>query len=190
MSGFNSYTYELDLSVWRELFLSKGSPMRFRKGEIFVRHGKRLRYCGFVLSGTFKYTIADSNGNIHVVGFVFSDDLLGDFMSIIRQSPAKTNIVAATDAEVMVCDISVVRTMLDNKPDLRNKMTENLFCQAYELFLEQHVKSPKDRYVALLKRCPDILQNISLKEMASYLNITPTHLSRIRRELTFTFSKK
>lgn len=45
--------------------------------------------------------------------------------------------------------------------------------------------TPEERYKELLERCPDILQLISLKEVAYYLKITPVHMSRIRRKITF-----
>ncbi len=44
-------------------------------------------------------------------------------------------------------------------------------------------QTSKERYVELLNHCPDIFQHITLKELASYLQITPTHLSRIRKEI-------
>ena len=44
-------------------------------------------------------------------------------------------------------------------------------------------KSPVERYLDLLKEHPQIVQDVSLKEIAQYLQITPTHLARIRRDL-------
>jgi len=41
----------------------------------------------------------------------------------------------------------------------------------------------KERYVKLLEEKPHIIQNVSLKHIATYLGITDTSLSRIRKEL-------
>jgi hypothetical protein len=41
----------------------------------------------------------------------------------------------------------------------------------------------KDRYLNLLKAKPDIVQNVPLKQIATYLGITDTSLSRIRKEI-------
>ena len=41
----------------------------------------------------------------------------------------------------------------------------------------------KDRYVRLLKEKPHIIQSVSLKHIATYLGITDTSLSRIRKEI-------
>ncbi len=41
----------------------------------------------------------------------------------------------------------------------------------------------KDRYLKLLKEKPHIIQNVSLKHIATFLGITDTSLSRIRKEI-------
>nr|QIM10050.1 cAMP-binding protein [uncultured Prevotella sp.] len=185
MSDFNAYTAGLDMDFLRDLFRRNGRMMHFQKGDIFAGGSKRLRYWGLVVSGTFKYVIPDYEGERHVVGFVFDNDMVGDFLATVKQRPVRAEIIAASDAEVMVCDTSVVYDFMTLNTAFLHTITVNLFCQAYDMYLELHLKSPKDRYVALLKRCPDILQKITLREMASYLQVTPTHLSRIRKELTF-----
>ncbi|WP_289691137.1 Crp/Fnr family transcriptional regulator [Bacteroides acidifaciens] len=158
----------------------------YRKGEVFVWQGDVIKYFGFIRKGYFKYTITDTEGYEHITGFVFSNGLVGDFLSTVNKESVKTNIIAATDAEVIQCPASVLKRQLEHSPALHRALTEGLFRQAYMQYLDLYSSSPKARYLALLKRCPDILQNITLKEMASYLQITPTHLSRIRKELTFT----
>lgn len=62
---------------------------------------------------------------------------------------------------------------------------EQLFSQTYSRYLDIYRLTPEERYKELLERCPDILQLISLKELASYLKITSVHMSRIRRKITF-----
>lgn len=42
-------------------------------------------------------------------------------------------------------------------------------------------KAPQQRYDELVSRHPDLFTLFSLKDIASYLNITPTHLSRLRK---------
>jgi hypothetical protein len=45
------------------------------------------------------------------------------------------------------------------------------------------VDQAKDRYIRLLKEKPDIFQNASLKHIATFLGVTDTSLSRIRKEI-------
>jgi YesN/AraC family two-component response regulator len=40
------------------------------------------------------------------------------------------------------------------------------------------------RYRRLLERCPQVVQMLSLKDIASFFKISPIYLSKIRKELT------
>jgi len=77
-----------------------------------------------------------------------------------------------------------VDELFEKEPKLHNTISDGFFYQVYDRFLNMYRLSAKERYIHLLGSCPDILQNITLKELASYLQITPTYLSRIRKEIT------
>lgn len=96
-----------------------------------------------------------------------------------------TSIVAATNVEVLLCNCDILNKVFNEDQELHQLFSDSLFHNCYTEYLNTHRLSPKERYIALLKRCPDILQNISIKEIASFLNVTPTYLSRIRKEITF-----
>lgn len=49
--------------------------------------------------------------------------------------------------------------------------------------LNLYRKSPRQRYVELCEQYPQIVKTVTLKDLSSFLLITPNHLSRIRREL-------
>ena len=68
-------------------------------------------------------------------------------------------------------------------PETRQELSKIIIIQIYDRLIDLYKKSPKERYLYLIKSCPEILQLITLKELASYLKITPTYLSRIRKSL-------
>ena len=43
----------------------------------------------------------------------------------------------------------------------------------------------RSRYRRLIDRCPKVVQILSLKDIASFLNITPSYLSTLRKEMTY-----
>ena len=53
----------------------------------------------------------------------------------------------------------------------------------FRRLLDLYRKSPRQRYVALCEQYPRIVETVTLKDLSSFLLITPNHLSRIRREL-------
>lgn len=186
MKHFNSYCENLNMDFFRSLCEREGQVQLFRKGEPLALCGSSLKYWGFVLEGYFKYSVIDKDGTPFITGFSFQGSLAGDFLSIVRDVPVKTDITAATDSKLLMCSVAVLKRLLEDDSGLRNLMAEGLFNQAYTQYIDLYRQTPQERYCALLRRCPDILQKISLKEIASYLRITPTHLSRIRKKLTFT----
>lgn len=185
MAGFDTYMDRLDMDFWRSLCLREGRRRTYRRGEYFARRGETTRYMGYVMSGYFKYTVTDSDGNEHISGFSFAGTFVGDYLSATNRQPCMTHIVAVTDVEVLLCRCEVLSHALGADGALHQTLADSLFRQIYGWYLDMHRLSPKERYLALLRRCPEILQSVTLKEIASYLNITPTYLSRIRREITF-----
>lgn len=186
MPDFNLYIDQLNIDFWRELCTKEGELRSYRKGEYLLRQGETTGCVwGFIKQGYFKYSVTDTDGNTHITGFSFCDTPVGDYLNLVMKTPAMTDIIAATDAEVFVCSRSVIKELFGKHPDLHHAVADGLFYQTYDRFLNLYRQSAKERYVHLLEQFPDLLQNITLKELASYLQITPTHLSRIRKEITF-----
>ena len=186
MENFNTYCKEVDLSTCYELLTSKGVLQTYKKGDYFIRTQQQCNYIGLVISGYFKYSVIGTDGEEHITGFAFQNSIVGDYFSLIKNQLPLTNIIATTDAEVFLCKKEVLKEFFENNPLQRLKISDALFYQTYTQFLDLHRLSPKERYLSIITKCPDILQTITLKEMASFLNITPTHLSRIRKEITFS----
>lgn len=73
----------------------------------------------------------------------------------------------------------------DGMRDLKLAISDHLFSQVYTQYLDTYRMTTRERYKRLLLRCPKIVQSINLKDIASYLKVTPTTISNIRREITF-----
>ena len=185
MANFNHYVETIELDFWREFCQREGKLRTYDKGDFFLRAGQKPKYLGYIESGYFKYSVVDSCGEEHITGFALCHNLAGDFYSTVNNAAALNHLTAAVNSAVWVVDTQKVRLWLDLHPEHRQQLAEELFRMAHERYLNMYRQSPKERYVALIKRCPDIFPQVSLKELASYLQITPTHLSRIRKEILF-----
>ena len=184
-ANFNPYIDKIDLNFWRELCVKEGKLCHYKKGEYFLHRRETPKYFGFITSGAFKYTIIDTDGNEHITGLALCDTLAGDFYSSIRKESSLVTLQAITDSDVWVCSTNLFRQILKENIELRCVMAEELFRQTHDRYLNLYRQSPKERYWELIRCCPNILQDITLKELVSYLQITPTYLSRIRKEITF-----
>lgn len=165
MTKFNTYLNSIDTYFWKQLFLQKGKLQNYQKGETFIFEGETNRKVGFILNGYFKHTVNDLDGNEHITGFAFKE------------------------STVLICDSETVANQFANDNNLHISIIESLFQQIYTIYLNSHKQSPKERYIDIIKRCPEILNDITLKELASFLQITPTYLSKIRKENSCKSSK-
>ncbi len=185
MDRFNTYIDGLDMDFWYDVCKQNGVLRRYKKGECFVREGESTSLLGFVVTGAFAFVVTGSDGSRHITGMVFKGTPVTDYLNIVMKSGNRTDIVAVAPSEVWVCDGKIVERLFRDIPLLHSTVADNLFRQTYDRFLDLYRKSPKERYMELLSKCPEILQQMSLKDLASYLRITPTYLSRIRKEITF-----
>lgn len=186
MVNFNEYMNEIDFSEFKKLFLEKGESIELKKKDYFVRQNEPCKYVGFVESGIFRYTRIDNAGNEPIVGYSFTKYFVCDYPSLIKRSGSLTNIQAVTDCSVYVLSIKELNDFWEtnmNTQRFGRLVAEEIFIAQYKRLLEFYCDSVEQRYIALLQRCPDLPQLITLKEIASFLGVTPETVSHIRRKL-------
>lgn len=183
MDNFNTYLKHIDLDFWRELCMKQGRLRHYETGEYFCTQGLPCRVFGFIEKGMFKYTVIDSVGNENIIGFDFEGTTIADYLAAVAEVPARTSLIAKMPSDVYVCDRSVVQKLFKENPELHTVVADSLFAQVYDMYLDMFRYSPKERYEKLIVACPEILEVATLKEIASYLHITPIHLSRLRKEI-------
>ena len=86
----------------------------------------------------------------------------------------------------MVIEGESIQRMYEEDPHLMNigkRIGEGLFLQTYTRFLNFYRTDAQTRYEQLLQRCPNIVQKLPLQEIASYLRVTPTTVSSIRKKM-------
>jgi len=71
------------------------------------------------------------------------------------------------------------------KMELRSVIAEHLLSQARACYIGLHRATARERYELLLKRCPGIVEYLDLQDIASFLNVHPNTVSKIRRDITF-----
>ena len=185
MSKFNPYIKHIDTRTLQELCIRYGQLSAFRKGEYLIRDDT-YPYFGFVKTGIFKYVSENKAKNrLYNTGFAFPGEFVADYPACIYGMRSETNVQALTRCEIYLCPVERLTALCDQQPGIARINAEQLFLQTYSRYLDLYRLTPEERYLQLLERCPDILQSVPLQEIASYLMITPTHMSRIRRKQSF-----
>ncbi len=184
MAQFNIYDSVIDLSAIKDYCREKGHLCHYSRNDVFVRQGSVGKYLGVVESGYFKYTTFTSSGNEAVVGFAFVGEIVADFYNSYNHRPSEITIKAGADASVSQINMVEARSLFDASfDDNLSALNGTLFREIYSRYLELHRKTPTERYLDIIGLYPHILDTVSLRDIASYLLITPVYLSRIRKNL-------
>lgn len=185
MAQINKFLSYIDLEAMREYCMANGKTVHYAKGDYFLEEGQIGRYVGFVTSGYFKYCILTTKGDYAVTGFTFENECVMDVTrSFLLDRPSKISVMAGCDAEVLQVPLKPLRDyLIKTQPDLIQHIASICLEEAYTRYLRFCQKSPKERYIELVEKYPEFIDQVTLREIASYLLITPIHLSRIRKSL-------
>lgn len=165
--------------------MANGKIVKYPRGTCFTEVGEIGRYVGIIKSGYFKFCALNAIGDYAVTGLSFPDDCIMDFtQSFVFNKPSKISIIAGNDAEVLQVSLKTLREyIVQNNPGIIPHMTAVILEEAYRRYLNLYQCSPTERYLELIEKYPQVLKCVTLRDIASFLLITPTHLSRIRKNI-------
>ena len=184
---FNRHIEGIDLDFWHNLIESRGEFVTLNKGDFVCRFGKRTNKVGYVMSGYLIYTIEGFN---RIGGFTFPGALFGDYPNCLHNLPARFDIAAGRKTEVWLMDATILESLYDSDPEI-NHHGHQFAQSAYNSLIDRYCSllagTPSERYQSLISQYPQLEQDLPQNEIAKYLQITPTHLSRIKKELLGKF---
>ncbi|HLT94318.1 MAG TPA: Crp/Fnr family transcriptional regulator [Membranihabitans sp.] len=161
--------------------------IEFRKGEYFLREGDQADSYMIMETGLMRSFIFDVNGKDITTDFFSQEDLVIEVLSLFQRTPTMENIQALTDTSCWKIDYEVFQDLFHSIEGFtewgRLWMSNSLF-ECKQRTLDMVSISAKERYLRLSKEKPEVVLQAPLKHIASYLGITDTSLSRIRKELS------
>ena len=189
----------LDLQELREFCEREGEAVVYRKGDQLEREGDPARWFAFVESGCFKYVnhsserlrVGDRRSGIdkeHITWFSFEGEFVVDYPTFLYDRPSQTTIVAMMSSRIFRVRGEQMRQFFDQSMEtmkLRAIIAEHILFQFRSRYLDLHCTTPRERYDLLMQRCPGIVEHLDLQDIASFLNVTPKTISKIRKDITF-----
>jgi CRP-like cAMP-binding protein len=164
----------------RDCFLKKYSPKDF-----LSKQGEISNIIFFIVSGTTRSLIQDQRGDEHTIHFSVENQFIADYSSFILKTPATNSIQAVSEIEVVVIPRSAIEwgyTHLRQGDKLGRIIAEFYFIYFDNRLKNQYIFSPAERYTHLSKVFPDIHNRVPQHMIASYLGISPVHLSRLKKQ--------
>ena len=164
----------------------QGRLKNYKKGEEFITIGNVGKYIGLIKSGSIKYVSYTSDHDEKIVGLETVGGFAASWPFCLHEIPSLVSIIANTDSEIYCLPVFKLKELSKDNPEIERQIaqsTEQVFYTAYERLIGFYTQTPKERYDNLLKKCPRIFEIFDLKDIASFLNITPIYLSRIRKKM-------
>jgi CRP-like cAMP-binding protein len=185
------YQYLNKLNPITEETLKKLFPLfqerTLRKNDYFIKDGEYAREIGFLTHGVLRGFYRDSEGVEYNKHFFTPPSFIGGYASLITEAPGQINQQALSDAIILVADFSALISLYDSCPDLERaarKLAEHFFVQKEQREIEIVRLDADKRYLIFQQEYPDLENLIPQYHIASYLGITPTQLSRVRRKFS------
>ena len=170
-----------------KVILPKYKEVKFNKNDYLLQEGQIEKKYWFLETGYIRSYVIDTEGNDITFNLFTSQDVVIDYPSIFFFAPTRENIQALSECVCWEITFEDFQEMFNSITNYREQQ-RSLLVGSY-FALKQHSISliadeAKQRYLKLLKEKPHIIQNVSLKHIATFLGITDTSLSRIRKEIS------
>jgi CRP/FNR family transcriptional regulator, anaerobic regulatory protein len=158
----------------------------FKKGDFILKENQISTAYYIIETGLMRAFVNDYDNNEITTNFFTDSEIAIEVLSLFQKIPSKENIQAISDCTCWKIEFDVFQDFFQHIPGMsewgRTWFTMSLFTMK-QRSLSIIVDSAKDRYLQLIKEKPSIALHAPLKNIASFLGITDTSLSRIRKEL-------
>ena len=165
--------------------ISRFECRAFSKHALLLREGEPGDFWGFVQVGLVRLS-THTAGDEYTNGFAREGAFLTDIVSFSTQAPSQENRAALEDTELLYLPHAGLQQVFQEFPAFEQfgrRLCEDLLVQIKQrVFHRIHAEAPA-RYRHLLHTQPDLLRRVPLNYLASYLSVTGSTLSRIRRRL-------
>jgi CRP-like cAMP-binding protein len=162
-------------------------PKTIPKNEYQLVAGKICDEYLFLSKGYMRSFAHDTEGNEVTTHFYMPGQILFEVSSFFNRSRSKENIQALTDCEGWFITFEQLNNLFHTLPEFR-EFGRSILVRGYAglkaRMLSMITETAEERYLQMMETHPEIFQQASLKNIASYLGVTDTSLSRIRKEVS------
>jgi CRP-like cAMP-binding protein len=160
---------------------------KIAKNEYFLKEGVVCNDYFFLEHGFMRAFAYDTEGKDVTTNFYSENNVVFEVSSFFNRTGSRENIQALTDCEGWSITFQQLNTLFHALPEFREFGRHILvkgFTSLKTRMLSMITDTAEDRYEKLLNANAEIFKYAPLKHIATYLGVTDTSLSRIRKEFT------
>lgn len=169
-----------------DLINQSHEKVHFSKGDFLLKKGQVANEYFIIETGLIRSYLYDYEGNEITTDFKSNKEVSIEVASIFQRIPTEEYIQCLTDCVLWKITFDDFQELYHQIPAMREW---GRAWMSFELYLskkratEMITLPATQRYLQLMEEKPLVIQQAALKYIASYLGITDTSLSRIRKEI-------
>lgn len=158
---------------------------KLKKNETLLSFGQISKESHILYKGIIVSNFLSDEGNTYYKNIFLEGDFLGSTVSALKSEPSNFSLEIIENATVISFDYLKYRTLIEENDDLKNfyiaYLEKNWIIIKEQREIDIVMKNAKTRYLNFINLHPEIEKRVPLHYIASHLGITPTQLSRIRK---------
>lgn len=156
----------------------------FGRKEILSHAQQTPNEVFFINKGILRVLVTDPGGTEHTVHFALENQFIADYAAFIQEEPAMLSLQALEETETVVMPRGAIEWGYQNLREgdkMGRLIAEYYFVYQSNRLRDQYLRGPGERYASITEVFPDIHSRVPQHMIASYLGITPIHLSRLKK---------
>ena len=158
----------------------------FQKGTEIMKAGDKQNYIYYISKGIIRNFVLSADAQVRTYGFRMENMLVTGYAihNYKNENRSVVNIECLEDCEMISIPFSALKFMEDNSKDAHKVarfIAEAHIMDLVEFIIDNDTKSVLERYHQLEVNFPNIHQRLPQHIIASYLRVTPVHLSNLKK---------
>lgn len=169
-----------------DLIKSRTKEIHIKKDAYFSEAGKIAKQVAFVDEGILRVCYYNNKGAEITRYFIDENNFAVDLNSFSYKIPSTEYVQAVTDCQLIIFSADALRELsstIITWDGIVNKITAKSLMEKVNRISPMLAEDATVRYLNFLEKFPTIANRIPLSSLASYLGITQSSLSRIRKNI-------
>lgn len=175
------------MDIDKELFYNYFEYYELPKNTLYQKQGEVPEFQNFIVSGFMRKFYTDDNGDEVTVEINREPRFMSSYTSLIERTPATESLQSITECKILRIKRVDMENVFENSVTVKQytiKLFQKIIEEKSKKVLELTTLTGKERYLKLMKESPELIQNVPLQYIASFLGMKPESLSRIRKKVS------